>query len=236
MVKAAARREFTGRNGGGRGRRRGEIDRDRPVRAEVLGWKGEAGEKPLHDLVGRIAQEHERRRNKLFNTLRGLLPSAKWRDVADEVWHCALPDTQYIFDTEDDLVDAFNAKYAIIKRKGSWEFVSWEDDGEPVFSKKRDMEIAAAQYRWRVVTKKKDKEGNVIKDKDGNDVKDVKELLRFFPVLAQAIRVEKYIAGFGFYPDVSKCPYGFLNMWTGFAIEPAPGGLVILGLKRAPAE
>ena len=184
------------------------------VDASLARLNAHGDESALIAYVGMLALISGQAGRGFYKQLREGLHSDELRGIVDQEWarlragESAEP-VQYVFDDEDALVTAINEQCAVIRRGGSMEFVFWDVNGFPVFSKKRDAEIALAQYRLYVTNKKKGKE---------------------FPGFAVWLKSpdREQFGGIGFYPNASDKPDGYLNLWTGFAVEPAPGDWSLL--------
>jgi hypothetical protein len=193
------------------------------VLAEVAKWGDQASEKAVTDFVGLIARKPGQAGWTLYKTLSEAVPSEDLKTVVDQQWSRVRPNepdigtktgsVKYEFDDYDELMAAMNEICAVMRRGGKREFVFWDGDGYPVFGSKRDAEIALAQYRFHKKEKKK--------NNNGKEIWVSKEYSGFAAWLKSPLRREYF--GVGFFPDVSKCPKGYLNLWAGFAVEPEPG-------------
>jgi hypothetical protein len=187
---------------------------------EAANLKPQGDEDVVINIVNLISAIPGSEGQKLYRIFHGALPTDKYRADASAEWSrvktadaTATTTEQFVFENEDDLIEAINAKCAVLRRGGSMQFVFWDHAGNPVFSMKRDAEVALAQYRLSLV--------QTVQDQMGRERKSFKELSGFSVWLKSPNRRE--FSGVGFYPDRRSMPQGHLNMWTGFAFDPAPG-------------
>jgi Family of unknown function (DUF5906) len=118
------------------------------------------------------------------------------------------------FDNEDDLVSAINDKCRMIGLGDETRFVIRDDQGAPRFLRRNDAQTELAQYQ--LVHEVEKGEGTKIVFRPGFDI-----------WLKSADRTPKHERRI-FNPNTDEVGPNDLNMWTGFAVDPAEGDWSLL--------
>jgi hypothetical protein len=122
------------------------------------------------------------------------------------------PTPKYIFDSEEELVDAINKKCQMISLGDETRFVIRNDKGVPRLLRRRDAETELAQYQFVYEVEKKD--GTVkVESRAGFGI---------WLKSADRVKYEGQIFQPWYGSNEEPDPL-YLNMWTGYAVEPKEG-------------
>ncbi len=119
---------------------------------------------------------------------------------------------EYIFDNEDDLVKAINAKCQLISFSDGTKFVFRNNRGEPRIIGRRDAETELAQYQLAYEIEKK----------DGTTKREIRAGFNIWLKSADRSRYEGQIFKPWYGSNEEPDPI-YLNMWSGFAVKPKEG-------------
>lgn len=188
------------------------------VQVEAMKWAAMGAGVALNEAIAAFVALINRRTGKRGVTLFEHLCQATTPDIrriVEAEWLKLRPfrRPKYVFDDEDDLVEAMNEEVAYIRNGASVGYVLWDAEGHPHVGSRSAAKDTLEKYRLqRVVT---------TTDSNGNKNRQSKSYSGFQIWLRSQDRKE--FAGEMFHPDLSKTPPNYLNRWTGFAVKPRKG-------------